>query len=267
MLIAQISDTHIVEANKLAYGIAPTAENLARCIQHINAHVPAIDMVLISGDITNNGKFEELLHAKSLFDQLNIPYFIIPGNHDKREDVWSVFKGSACPAKDSRFINYVIKQGALRVIALDSTIPYQSGGEICEERASWLDQTLKEDPQQATIIFMHHPPVKCGVIETDEDGFIGAHSFSQVIQKYPHIKAILCGHIHRQAHTLWHNTVVSIAPSMGLRLKLDLTQEEESQFSLDDPAYQLHYVTAKEQLISYAVTVSSPKRYFTFEEQ
>ena len=59
MLIAQISDTHIAGWGKKAYGIVPTAENLARCVDHINQFDPQPDLVLVTGDITYTGLAEE----------------------------------------------------------------------------------------------------------------------------------------------------------------------------------------------------------------
>jgi 3',5'-cyclic AMP phosphodiesterase CpdA len=51
MLIAHISDFHIAGWNKKAYGIAPTAENLALCVQLI----PKPDLVIVTGDIAYSG--------------------------------------------------------------------------------------------------------------------------------------------------------------------------------------------------------------------
>ncbi|RUA00252.1 MAG: phosphodiesterase, partial [Deltaproteobacteria bacterium] len=45
MLIVQISDTHIAAPGKKTYGIAPMAENLARCVDHINQMTPTPDVV------------------------------------------------------------------------------------------------------------------------------------------------------------------------------------------------------------------------------
>ncbi len=55
MLIAQISDSHIAGEGKNTFGIAPMAENLARCIDHINKFEPTPDVVLVTGDIGNSG--------------------------------------------------------------------------------------------------------------------------------------------------------------------------------------------------------------------
>ncbi|MCD6582291.1 MAG: phosphodiesterase, partial [Desulfuromusa sp.] len=211
MLIAHISDLHIAGWGKKAYGIAPTAESLACCVDHINQLKPEPDLVLVTGDITYSGLLEEVERAASLLGELRYPFYVIPGNHDDLSTLWSVFGGQACPVMDQGFINYVIEGYPIRFIGIDSTVPGEPGGEICDVRAAWLDERLSEVKEQPTIIFTHHPPVKCGVLETDEDGFIGADLLGAVVEKYPNIERILCGHIHLTTHVRWRGTVVSTA--------------------------------------------------------
>jgi len=91
MLIAQISDPHIVAPGQKAYGIAPTADYLMDCIEHINQQYPAPDLVLIIGGICNSGQKEELSHAASLLQKLRCPYYLVPGNHDDRNEFWDQF--------------------------------------------------------------------------------------------------------------------------------------------------------------------------------
>lgn len=255
MLIAQLSDTHITEPGKNAYGIVPTAENLACCVDHINQLDPQPDLVLITGDITATGLPQEAEHAASLLAKLHYPYYIIPGNHDDRTALWSVFGGHACPSRVGDFFNYVIDGYNIRLLALDSTMPGAPGGEICEDRADWLDQRLAEAREQPTIIFMHHPPLNFGILETDEDGFAGADRLGSVVEKYANIERIICGHVHLLVHASWRGTLVSSAPSMGLQLMLDLTLKHPSQFFPETPGYLLHYWTPERNLITHSVVI------------
>lgn len=266
MLIAQISDTHIAEWGKKAYGIAPTAENLACCVDHINQLEPAPDLVLVTGDITYSGLLEEVERAASILDQLRYPYYVIPGNHDDRSTLWSVFGGQACPSMYQGFINYVIEGYPIRLIGIDSTVKNEPGGEICRIRAAWLDERLSEAKEQPTVIFMHHPPVKFGVLETDVDGFAGSDRLGDIIERYPNIKSILCGHIHLQAHVGWRGTVIGTAPSMGIPLVLDLTMKKPSQFTLDVPSYQLHGWSLDKNLVSHTIYVRETDGPYLFEE-
>ena len=269
MLIVQISDLHIVARGKKTYGIAPMSENLKRCVEHINQLSPRPGLVLVTGDITAHGLEEEFQQASDLLNNLDIPYYVIPGNHDDRSRLLSAFDPVTCSSirgsEGQDFINYVIDDFAVRLIALDSTVPGMPGGEICDQRAAWLDRRLSENTEKPTLIFMHHPPVKLGVIETDMDGFTGADKLGRTVRKYNNIEGILCGHVHLPTFTRWQGTIVSTAPSMGMRLLLDLTLEQPSQFLLEEPAYQLHYRTDEENFVSHLVEVKESAAYL-FEE-
>ena len=266
MLIAQISDTHIAGWDKQAYGIAPTADNLALCVKNINQLIPKPALVLVTGDITNTGLTEEFEQALSLLKKLDIPYYVIPGNHDNRLELKSVFGQQSCPCESPDFINYVINDFEVRLIAMDSTIQGEAGGELCETRLVWLNKQLAKNTRKPTIIFMHHPPVKVGVIESDIDGFIGADNLGKIIEKYPNIERIICGHAHLQTHTLWHNTVVTTAPSVGMELVLDLTMKKPSQFVLEPPSYLLHSWTPDKNLVTHTISTRKTDGPYLFED-
>ena len=78
MLIAQISDLHIPRKNTKTYGIAPMAENLVLCTDHINQHLPKPHLVLATGDITSTGQAEEFNHAANLLNRLRCPFMSFP---------------------------------------------------------------------------------------------------------------------------------------------------------------------------------------------
>jgi len=267
MLVAQISDTHITEQGQKTYGFVPTAENLKRCVASINGLAMQPDIVLLSGDVTSDALLTEAEHAASILDGLTCPYFLVPGNHDDRGALWRTFGGAACPSRSGAFFNYVIDGYDLRIIAFDSVAVGEPGGEICTDRADWLSDCLSGGGDQPTIIFMHHPPLKCGVPETDEDGFKGADVLGKIVAKYPNIQRILCGHIHLLSYAYWHGTIVSTAPSTGMQLNLDLTQAKPSEFLLSAPAYLLHYWTPEKQLVTHTVELNDLKGPYPFAHQ
>ncbi len=266
MLIAHISDLHIVEAGKQTYNIAPMAENLSRCIEHINQLQPRPDLVLVTGDICNNGSVEQTEHAASILRSFDIPYYLVPGNHDRRENIWKCFGGGACPARSGDFINYVIDDFDKCLIGLDTTWPGNPGGQFCPERASWLDEQLAATNGRPTIIFMHHPPVKCGVLETDEDGFDGVELLKDIVSRHDNIERILCGHIHLPVSAQWCGIQVNSASSTGMLLGLDLSLQLPSQFYLDEPSYLLHYSNDDGLLITHMVSTRNNDGPFSFEE-
>lgn len=266
MLIAQISDPHIAGTGLKTYGHAPMAENLARCVEHINGQSLKPDLVLLSGDVTNNFTRDEAQRAADILAGFDCPYYLVPGNHDDRNVLWDVFGGAAIPTRTDRFINYVIEGHAMRIIALDTLWDGEDGGMICDVRAAWLRNCLAKGGNQPTVIFMHHPPLKCGIPETDEDGFSGADLLGDIVANYPNIERILCGHIHLLTHSRWCGTIVTTAPSMGMQLRLDLTKSAPSKFLLADPAYLLHHWTPEQNLITHTITVNVLDGPFDFEQ-
>jgi len=62
-------------------GIPENAENLIRVVNDINLR-ENISQVIILGNITANGKFDEFLWAQEILDGLNSPYFVVGGEKD-----------------------------------------------------------------------------------------------------------------------------------------------------------------------------------------
>ncbi|AZV78691.1 phosphodiesterase [Parasedimentitalea marina] len=265
MLIAQISDPHIVEPGCKACDVAPTSERLAQLVTYLNKLDPLPDVALVTGDITHDGTAAQAEQAKHLLDSLKMPYHVVPGNHDDRSTLGKIFLGQTCPSQNAEFLHYVIEDYDIRLIGLDSTNPGAPGGKICQTRAAWLEERLNEASEKPTILFMHHPPVKFGVLETDEDGFEGSDLLGELVERFPNIERVLCGHIHLTAHTQWRGTVVSTAPSAGgMRLALDLTLKKSSGFHLANPEFQLHYRTSNGGLVTHQVEVSENDKLYLF---
>ena len=264
MLIAQISDTHIAGWNKQAYDVAPMAENLEKTVKHINQLKLKADVTIITGDIGNTGKKEEYEQAKSILEKLDMPYFVIPGNHDSRESLFSIFGNFHC-FRHHEFIQYSINDYSLRLIGVDSTALSKPGGELCGARLRWLEHQLIQDKEKPTIVFMHHPPLNLGVAESNNDGFIGALELGIILEKHNNIKRILCGHVHLPIFSQWAGTIVSTAPSIGMTLALDLTLKDDSKFTLNTPAYQLHHWTPENNLITHTVTINKKAETYPFE--
>jgi 3',5'-cyclic AMP phosphodiesterase CpdA len=135
MLIAQISDLHIRRPGQLAYRQVDTAPYLQRCIAALNARMPRPDAVLISGDLVDTGHPDEYAHLHSLLAALQVPYYLMAGNHDRREPLRAAFREAGYLFDNpAGFIQYRVDLGTreapLRLLALDSQDPPHSGGRL-----------------------------------------------------------------------------------------------------------------------------------------
>jgi 3',5'-cyclic AMP phosphodiesterase CpdA len=139
------------------------------------------------------------------------------------------------------FLNYVIEDYPLRIVALDTLIPGEGGGELCPDRLGWLDDTLVREPDRPSLIMMHHPPFVTGIARMDQAGLSGTAPFAEIVQRHVQIERILCGHLHRAIESRFAGTVAGTAPSTAHQVALDLRPEARLNFTLEPPGYQLHY--------------------------
>lgn len=240
MLIAQITDTHIKSPGRLSYGKVDTCLYLWQCVNHINALLPRPDVVLVTGDITDFGRQEEYVQAGLLFEQLAMPYFLIPGNHDLSDEMRVEFNDHSYMPSHG-FIQYVIEDFPIRMIGLDTTVSGQSYGLMCKERLNWLEKQLMSQPNKPTLLFMHHPPFKTGIEHMDVQNCRNADALGRLVEHHPQIKYVLCGHVHRQIEVAWHGTLCAIGPSPAHAVALDLSPKGDSAFRLEPRAIKLLY--------------------------
>ncbi len=264
MLVAQITDMHILAAGKLFHapnratppGADPgwsridTAAHLARAVAALNALKPRPDVNLITGDLVEHGNADEYANLRDLLAPLAMPYFLIPGNHDNRDGLREAFAGHGYfPA--AGFLQYVVEDHPLRIVALETHIPGAGGGELCAERLGWLDDALAAQPKKPTLVMMHHPPFASGIEHMDRSGLRDPAAFAAVIARHPQVERILCGHLHRTIDRRFAGTVAGTCPATAHQLVLDLNPGTPAEFIFEPPGYQLHLWREGEGLVTH----------------
>lgn len=236
--LAQITDLHIVEADALINGRVNGNALLARAVAAINRLQPRPDALLITGDLTDNGRPAEYAALRQLLAPLTMPIYLIPGNHDKRTALREAFSDhDYLPASGELY--YLVEHFApLRVIALDTVLPGASHGHLSSEQLAWLDQRLAEAPSAPTVVMMHHPPFTVGM-GMDRIRCQNGDEVAAVLANYHHVERLLCGHCHRFIQRRWANTLATIMPGTAHQVGLDLLQRGE-QIVMEPAAIALH---------------------------
>ncbi|NVJ90217.1 MAG: phosphodiesterase [Methylocystaceae bacterium] len=259
MLIAQITDLHIVREGELLSGRVDTRAALASCINKLASLSPKPTVLLISGDLTETATEEEYAFLTNQLDKLDFPTYVVPGNHDDRATMRRAFSGMANGESESPFCYSIDKpEWPLVLIGIDSTVARRSDGAICADRLKWLKEVLKKaTPERPALIFMHHPPFKTGIAAMDACGILeGLTEFRHLISDHSdRVAGILCGHVHRVIHSSIAGVPVLLAPSSAHQITLDLHNDAPLSFTLEPSKIALHQWEENGGLVSHILYV------------
>ncbi|MGU7779593.1 phosphodiesterase [Burkholderia sp. PU8-34] len=267
MLLAQISDLHIKRPGQLAYRRVDTAAALARCIARLNALEPRPDAVLVTGDLTDFGNDDEYRHLRDLLAPLEIPYYLMVGNHDDRAALRRVFADRP-EWQDGEFVQYAFDLGAVRVLALDSQVPGASAGDLCDARLAWLARELDAARDRPVIVALHHPPFASGIGHMDALRLApaAAAKLDALLRGHPNVERVLCGHVHRTMFARFGGTIASAVPAPAHQVAFDLRDDAPSAFRLEPPAFAVHQYTPEAGVITHHVYVDEGDGPYPFYE-
>jgi 3',5'-cyclic AMP phosphodiesterase CpdA len=268
MLLAQISDLHIKRPGALAYRRVDTAAYLRRCVERLSAFAPRLDAVVVTGDLVDMGSIVEYEALKSLLAPLAMPVYLLVGNHDDRAALRQVFSDHAYLHTGGEFVHYAVDLGPLRLVALDSQTPRQSGGQLCEARLTWLDAQLAASQGKPVVLALHHPPFVSGIDHMDRQRLDAesARRLAAIVNRYPNVERVICGHVHRPIFTRFGGTIASAVPAPAHQVALDLRENAPSAFRLEPPAFAVHRYTAETGVVTHHAYIDEGEGPYPFYE-
>jgi len=238
MLIAQITDTHVIEEGLLLFGRIDTNTMLECAVRAILDHRPAFDAVLVTGDLTNDGTPAQIEAFLRRLAPLSMPVHVIPGNHDDRDVLRAALGLHDMPLAGR--LCYAADIGPVRLIALDSLNQGRHDGHLGQEQLDWLDRTLAVSPDAPTLVMIHHPPFTSGIRMMDRSPLIDAEALARVIARHPQVERLLCGHLHRPTQRRFAGTIAMTAPSVAHQVSLDLDPDGALHWVKEPPAMLIH---------------------------
>ena len=235
MKIIHITDVHLVPQGQTMHGINPH-RRLQLAIDSINDEHADADMVVFTGDLTDDGDPATYALFHSEAKRLTMPYHVILGNHDNRDNFVNCFPDY--PIDDNGFVQYTVNNNAGTFIMCDSLSDGDHGA-YCEQRCAWLSQQL----QQATgdvYIFMHHPLMDCGFDPIDNIKQRNAEDIYDILKPHKHkIRYMFFGHTHLCTSGTWRDISYSVMRSLVVQVQLVIGERRTNYPSnnLESPAY------------------------------
>ncbi|VVE62579.1 phosphodiesterase [Pandoraea captiosa] len=270
MLLCQISDLHVTRPDTLACGRVDTARALRHALAAIRRWTPRPDAIIATGDLIDTPHPSEYEVLRACLADLDIPLYLVVGNHDHREALRDAFPTHRYLRDGGEFVQYRIDLGPLTVLVLDTQDPPGAGGHLCDARLTWLDEQLAACTGRPTIIAMHHPPFETGIEFMDGYGLSaqGRAGFARVTSRYAHIERVICGHLHRSIQASVEGApgiMASTCVSTAHQITLALASGAPGSITLEPPGFAMHLWQPGAGLRTHLAYVGPFEGPYTFE--
>jgi 3',5'-cyclic AMP phosphodiesterase CpdA len=237
---------------------------LAAAIAHLNALNPRPDLVLVTGDLVDEGDPAEYAAVSRRLARCEIPYLVIPGNHDRREPFRAAFPGHAYLPSPAAPMHYVVEDYPVRIVAFDTTVPRLHHGEVTDAGLAWLADTLNADQGRPALIMMHHPPFACGIPYIDTYLCRDGERLAEIVARFPHVERVVCGHVHRPMLRRWGGTAICTSPSTATQIALQLDPGAAPASYCEPPACLLHWWSPDAGMVTHTSYIGRFEGPFPF---
>ena len=215
---AQVTDTHV--------GGSTGADDLRRTVQDLN-NQKDIDFVILSGDVTEFGSDQELALAKRILDSLNLPLYVIPGNHDSN---WSESGANSFRKVFGAETFFFEHKGYQFIGTTSGPNMRMSPGQIPRENLVWMDSVFQANPDtEKPLIAINHYPLDSSLNNWFE-------SIDRI--KTRNVQLALCGHGHHNELYDWEG-IPGVMSRSNLRAKEEIGGYNILTISADSAFFQV----------------------------
>lgn len=203
--LAHLSDIH--------FGRIAHPGVVGALVEEVNG--AALDLVVVSGDLTQRARRSQFRDAKAMLDAFEPPVLVVPGNHDVRawwhnpfDRVWRStgrFEKYICDDVTPRFATE-----GLAVFGLNSAHGMTiKGGRIRSEHVLEMEEFFDGRPaDDFRVLVLHHHLLR---LEALGDHDVSRHARRALdAASRSCVNLVLCGHLHTS-----HVIPVELAPPLG----------------------------------------------------
>ena len=259
MKIIQITDTHLLGADRAnVYGLN-AAYRLKRAIKSANASHNDAAFIALTGDLADVATPEAYILLNKIIKKSKLPVYPILGNHDSRKDFAKHFDF----LNEDGFVQYVREVEGRVFIFLDTLVEGERYGKLCSKRLKWLEKILDKYTKQPLYLFMHHHPVDSGLYEMDHlANFRSTKAFWKIIDKYSNVKHITFGHLHRIMHAARKSVSMHATRSTTFQVSYQPDETLEYLTNKEKPTYAIINIMEDETLQIHHHEYLDEKRYY-----
>lgn len=209
--IIQISDTHLVKDEHATFVDMYPEQTFHGVMQHIVTHHPETQAIIHTGDVAQDAVASTYRRYLDYMQQLGIPFYQTPGNHDDL----SCFP---YPQAESAPLT-VIDLKPWTIILLTTAVTGKIDGFIDQDQLDQLDQLLQQLNDRFVLIGCHHHPLHMQSDWIDHHRLKNSTDLCEVLRKFPQVKAVIHGHVHQEFSQIQDNIQYLAVPSTCVQFK------------------------------------------------
>lgn len=209
--LAQVTDTHLFgDSAKELLGIN-TFNSMSSVLQLVQQHQD-IDLMLISGDISQDDSLESYQILQRSLAPFHCPQFWYKGNHDN----YHIFDDFVTQLGVH---HNLIRTPHWQIILLNSQVEGAVFGYLAADQLQFLEHALSTAPNLHSFISFHHHPLSMGSRWLDKIGLQNADDFLSLIQRFNNVRAVLWGHVHQESDQTLDGVRFLSTPSTCVQFK------------------------------------------------
>ena len=161
--------------------------HLKTCLEQVEPY----DLLLISGDLTEDGTVEDYSFLKNWLkkETENVPMIVTLGNHDIKEHF---YEGWLNEKPSQKPYNLVTAFEDFYLVSFDTSVYGVADGTLSDNQFNWLEEQLKSLNDKPIILMTHHHLLNN---QSSTKALPESNRLIKMIKKYP-VLALLNGHTH-----------------------------------------------------------------------
>jgi len=210
--VIQITDLHLyADRNKTANNIN-TFKSAQLVFEAINADEVDFDMLILSGDLSDDESYKSYENLKYLLRNFECPIYLMPGNHDSPQKIKSI-----CNTKNLKSQNYK-SIGKWGIFMFNTKKDNSPNGILHQNELVYFDKIMSDDENSFLLVMLHHHPILIGSDSMDK---MIIENSSELLNRINNnkIKGVGWGHIHNEISVDYNGAQLFSTPSTCYQAK------------------------------------------------
>ncbi|MDX7998584.1 hypothetical protein FE394_05110 [Xenorhabdus sp. Reich] len=169
-----------------------------------------IELIIISGDISNDGDIDSYKYFFKKMESLNTPYIAILGNHDLKDNFDIVLKEEKT---ENLITSREYNNKNWYITSVDTVVEGEDYGFISEDNLAELERTIIANNNVNIAVFTHHHAIPVDTPIVDSCMLNNASALLELCEKYK-VKFIGSGHAHTPRVWHYHDMTACVAPAV-----------------------------------------------------